>query len=69
MCFVASLYRDTSLIRNNAPLGPYSRIMPRAQVERENTLMPLGQKMSPEIQAKTDRNDGVILHYLDNICV
>jgi len=25
-----SLYRVTSLIRNSAPLGPYSRTMPRA---------------------------------------
>jgi len=25
-----SLYRGTSLIRNSAPLGPYSRAMPRA---------------------------------------
>jgi len=24
------LYRGTSLIRNSAPLGPYSRTMPRA---------------------------------------
>jgi len=26
----AVAYRGTSLIRNNAPLGPYSRTMPRA---------------------------------------
>ena len=25
-----SVYRGTSLIRNSAPLGPYSRTMPRA---------------------------------------
>ena len=27
---VTSRYRGTSIIRNNAPLGPYSRNMPRA---------------------------------------
>ena len=28
-------YRDTSLIRNNPPVGPYSRPVPRAPVEAE----------------------------------
>ena len=29
-CKLNSVYRGTSLIRNSAPLGPYSRSMPRA---------------------------------------
>ena len=28
-------YRGTSLIRNHSPLGPYSRIMPRALMESQ----------------------------------